>query len=755
MKDVTRSSFRALFEPRHVMVVGASRTPGKIGHTVVHNLLRGGFLGRISPINPAGGDIEGVPCFRSIDEVSEAADCALLIVPAEASVDAIRRCANKGVKTAIIGATGFAEAGTAEGRRRQADVLAFARQAGMRLVGPNTNGIYNKHASLSLGYNSTHGEILPLGSVSIISHSGALFGGAARTLVQFGVGLSKFIPVGNEADLDMLDFLEYLIEDDDTAVIGLIIEALASGERLLELATAAAERCKPIVALKVGRSDIGVGAALAHSSRLAGTARAYDALFSAGAIASVRSVEALAAACALLAQRACSPAGDDRRLICITSSGAGGAMLADFAAERGMELAGSPRGEWEGRASATIKSLFPRKNIRHPIDLGALGEWADLTKIYAALEYDGFSGPTLAYAHIAPTPEMDLKLASALIERRRRTASPIVVLAPGGLGHEIEEHYRHNGILVFHESTLCFDSLGCHFATSAAVARAQSTGQQDPRQAARQAAASLRSEYAGRRMLSEAESSALLKAIGIPMVETRPVATLDDARREGEALGYPLVLKALAPDVAHKNKLGFVTTSIRNPASLENAYRAMIARVTARYKRPEMVPVLLQPMVAAKHELIVGVSREPGLGHFLVIGLGGIHAELLDDIMLIPVSLDPIRVHHQITHSRLEHLLASATDGNGTKALEGLAAIALALQDFMRGAGDLVESIDLNPVIVTTSDDCVAVDALIVPAGAVSRDAETASHKPASTTLQALRRGAGCPPKRGIPFFKT
>jgi acyl-CoA synthetase (NDP forming) len=661
-----------------------------------------------------------VPCLRSIEEISPGADCALLIVPAEAAVDAIRQCADKGVKTAIIGATGFAEAGTSDGRKRQADILAIARKAGMRLVGPNTNGIYNKHGGLSLGYNSTHREILLPGPISIVSHSGALFGGVARTLASLGTGLSKFIPVGNEADLDMLDFLEFLIEDNDTTVIGLIVEALASGDRLLRLAAMAAECGKPIVALKVGRSAIGVDAALAHSSRLAGTARAYDALFSAGAIASVHSVEALAAGCALLAQRSPSPAVEDRRLICVASSGAGGALLADFAAERGMELAGSKHGEWEGRSHAKLASLFPRKNIRHPIDLGTLGDWADLSKVYETLEADGFVGPTVAYAHIAPTPEMDLKLVNALIERRQRNRSPIVVLAPGGLGREIEQRYRSNGIPVFHESTLCFESLACHFATLAIDVRLRAANPNSLAPGTRQAAARIRTEYAGRFLLSEAESGAILKSVGVPVVENRSVAKLMDARQAGDSLGYPLVLKAIAPDVAHKNKLGFVITSIQDSAGLDEAFHEMIERIKARYDRPEAVSLLLQPMLPAKCELIVGVSREPGLGHFLLIGLGGIQAELLDNVMLIPVQLDPIRVGERIAKSSLAQFLASATDGKGAKTLHGLTAITLALQDLISCAADLIDSIDLNPVIVTTAGDCVAVDALIMLARADS-----------------------------------
>ena len=458
--EASRAALRALLEPRAVAVIGASRTPGKLGHAVVANLIRAGFTGRIFPINPAGGEIDGRACLRAIAELPDEVDCAMLVVPASETVAALQACAERGVRTAIIGASGFAETGTAEGRKRQDDVEAIARRAGMRLLGPNTNGIYNTTARLSLGYNAAHAYAIAPGPVSIISHSGALFGGFVRTLRAFGVGLAKFVPVGNEADLDMLDILDDCIEDEVTGVIGLAIEALSSGERFRHLALKAAERGKRIVALKVGRSPVGIGAALAHSSRLAGGARAYEALFAACGVASVRSVEALAATCALLARQPERPA--DARLVCITTSGAGGALLADHAAERNLPLAGDASGEWQGDAGAAIGRLPARGHLRNPIDLGSLADWGDLDQILHMLERDGLVGPCAVYAHIAPNPAQDRTLLEVLKLRKQRTRAPIVVIAPGGLEPDLEQQYQDAGFPVFHETALGFDAVAAH-----------------------------------------------------------------------------------------------------------------------------------------------------------------------------------------------------------------------------------------------------------------------------------------------------
>jgi acetyltransferase len=693
--EAARAALRALLEPRAVAVIGASRTPGKLGHAVVANLISAGFGGLIYPVNPAGGAIAGRACVRSVAELPDEVDCAMLVVPASETVAALAACAERGVRAAIIGASGFAEIGTAEGHRRQDDIAAIARRSGMRLLGPNTNGIYNTSARLSLGYNAAHGYAIAPGPVSIISHSGALFGGFVRTLRAFGIGLAKFVPVGNEADLDMLDILDYCIEDEATAVIGLAIEALSDGERFRHLALKAVERGKRVVALKVGRSTVGIGAALAHSSRLAGGARAYEALFAACGVASVRSVEALAASCALLARQPERPA--DPRLVCVTTSGAGGALLADHAAERNLRLAGDATGEWEGEAGAAIARLPARGHLRNPIDVGSLVEWGDLDKIVQILERDGLIGPCAVYAHIAPNPAQDQTLLEMLKLRKQRTRAPIVVIAPGGLEPDLERQYQDASFPVFHETALGFDALAAHRAAGEAARFADGDV---PSETARAAAARLGQMGGG--VLSEAESAEILRLVEVPLVESRDATTLPQAQAAADAVGYPAVLKAMVPGVAHKNAAGLVITAIRDQADLDRAHATLVERTRGK----SGVTFLLQPMVSARYELIVGVARQAALGHFLIFGLGGLDAELLDTVLLLPIELDVAAMRARIAASRLGGLIGTA--------LDRLTPILTGLQQLIRTAGSQIESIDLNPVIVTKDGDLVAVDALIV-----------------------------------------
>jgi len=694
------AALKPLFAPQSVAIVGASKTPGKQGHTALTYLRRGGFSGKIYLINPNEREIEGLPCHRSIAEVPEKVDCALLVIPAAASVAAVAECAKAGVRAAIVGATGYAELGTDDGRARQAEILNAARAAGMRLLGPNTNGIYNASDKFSFGYNRSHGEPLMPGPVSIAAHSGALFNSVSARLREHGIGLAKFVPVGNEADLGMLDFVEYFIADPATRVIGLIVEAIADGERLRALALDAYAAGKQIVALKLGRSRAGAGATEAHSSRLAGSARAYDAFFRAHGIAQVPTIEAMAGACAVLLatrERARDPA-----LVCISTTGGGASLVADFAEARGLRLAGNPDGSWGGGVAAAVARMKNVGIVRNPTDTGAFpSEQHLLGEIFQAQEADGFSGPLMAFAHSLPTVENSQLVADMLIARQARTGSPSVLAAPGGLPESVEAAYRAAGAPYFRDLATAFDSLAAYYATGetpSVEAPAPDTtlaalaGQLSP----------------GAHVLSELDSAAILRAAGVPMVESRRVANEPDACREAAALGYPVVLKALAPGVAHKNKLGLVAAGIADEAALKQAF----AQLGDRLRAQAIIgaTLIVQPMLAAKAELIVGVTTEAPFGHFLVAGLGGIYTELLDDVVLLPVAVDRAAIRARLLEATAGKL---AQQAGGTAALEQTVNALVSLQRLVRALPARIRSIDVNPLLITGAG-AVAVDALVV-----------------------------------------
>ena len=639
----------------------------------------------------------------------------MLVIPASEMVKAARECADAGVRSVIIAASGFAETGEATDVERQRALTEIAKSRGMRMLGPNTNGILNTAAHMQLGYNSEYRERIPTGHISIVSHSGALFSGIARSLRQFGTGLCKFIPVGNEADIDMLDLLAFLIHDESTRVIGLVMESIADGARLRSLAAKARRVGKPIVALKVGRSSIGVEATLAHSSRLAGSSDAYDALFEACDIAIVRSVEGLAGGCALLAGRTPRSISGDQRLVAVTTSGAGGALLADFADRHRKTLVGDSTGQWVGTAAAIIGALPARGRIRNPIDLGSLDvAWRQLADVYAAIERDGLTGPSVVYAHIAVRPQMDDALFRALIERKKRTETPVVLVVPGGLTDQMEDQYRNEGIPVFHDIATAFESLDCHYATlfRSAVETTDQVASEGLRSGA--VADLLRSKLRANEWttsLSETESGAILRAAGVPVVESVTVHSEAEAIAAAETCGYPVVCKVLAPNVAHKDARGFVITGIQDVKELREALAMLNERIAQQGFERKCVEVVVQKMIRSQFELILGVSHQPGLGHFLLAGFGGIYAEAFDEAVLFAIPSSEAGIRARLERSRIGRVLTCVKGRED--ALSRTVEVLMALQATVATSGDIIESIDVNPFLI--GGQCIAVDALIVP----------------------------------------
>ena len=712
----TRRNLAPLFEPRHIAVIGASRTPGKHGNTVVRNLLNWGYGGRIFPVNPSGEAIEGLTCYRSIGDTPEPADCAFLVIPASACVDAVRQCAAAGVRSLVIAATGFAETGTEKGRLRQAEITAIAREHGIRILGPNTNGFLNAASGVSLGYNTSHAEVAAAGSIAVASHSGALFNAIARRLSAANTHLGKFISIGNEADIDLLDVFDYLIEDDATRVIGLLIEGLSDGARFRRLAQRARDRGKPVIALKLGRSAAGASSSQAHSSRLAGKARAYDALFKSCGVAVVQSLEALTGGCSLLTRYHPARATGHQGLICVATSGAGGTLCADFAGARDIPLAGQADGAWPEAINAALAAAIPELGpLRNPIDTSGLrGDRSRLLPVLQTLRAQGYGGPVAVFSHVAARQHQDEKMARALSTWQRENPAPIILMAPGRLPADIEELYAQGGIPLFHDMAGGFDSLACYYATLPATDRdatAIVVPENDLAAPVAEAIEPILQRVADQAVLSEFDSSEILRLAGIPMVECRTVLAASEAVRAADQIGYPVVLKALPLGIAHKDKLGLVRTNLIDAGAVTDSFAALELLLAQQGSARGTAPMIVQPMVASRIELLAGISTEPPLGQFLVFGLGGVHTDLLDRVELLPIPTDTTTIHAAVSASLTGRILAAR--GDGDQSLRQFVAILDRLQRLAIRFDNALDSIDINPILLSKTG-CIGVDALIV-----------------------------------------
>jgi acyl-CoA synthetase (NDP forming) len=690
MEDaMTRSeSLSFLFRPRSVALVGASATPGKLGARIVGNLLDNGFSGKVFPVNPGTEKIGGLRCYPSVEALPEPVDVAYVLVPADAAVEATWSLGRAGAKAVIIAAAGFAETNTGRGRIRQASLTDAAATTGIRVVGPNCNGIYNATDSVSIGFNTAHGMAHPAGGMSIVSHSGALFSTIMLRARKLGVGLSKFVSVGNEADLDVLDFMEYLVHDEPTKCICLIVDSLPDGARFARLAGMARERGQRIVALKLGTSLAGATAAVAHSSRLAGRAEAYAALFRHCGAGTVDTIEQLVGAAALVDQVV--PVPPRPRLGVVTRSGGASTIIADTAGRRGI-----PVPCLSAATMARLSQVAPGMPIVHPIDLGAAGGKLDFPTALGLLRGDENVDVVVHYYHPMPTDEERTARAQEMADSRKVCGKPHILLAPGGLTDDETGLYRQAGITVYSDTDVCMAALAAAGAARPPVVRQRPHRRRE----------SPLPPASG--PLDEITSIRLLRAASIPMAHFLVAETSGAAVAAGRELGWPVVLKGTIPGVAHKSDHGLVATGIDGPARCRAEAMKLLAAGAAQ--------IIIQPHLHGDLEALIGLISEPKIGQFAVFGLGGVHTEALADVTMVPADAGNEEIAEALAATRLGAVLRSPR-WRSPETFPRLVDIIGRLADFGRVAGPRLAAVDVNPLIIS-GDDIIGVDGLIVLTG--------------------------------------
>jgi acetate---CoA ligase (ADP-forming) len=644
---------------------------------VLTNIRNTGFTGGIYGISRRLREIDGIPCYPDLASVPEQVDTAFLAIPAEATLQAVRDAAAAGLKAVIVGSAGYAESLDAGGAERQRELQRIAAEAGIRIVGPNCNGMYNAHHPVSVGFNTSHAKRQQPGGISIFSHSGALFDAMAGRLAMLGAGLSLFASAGNEADMSVLDYMEYGISHAPTRVIALLIDSLGDGPRFRELALKAYAAGKHVVALKIGGSAAGAAAAVAHSSRLAGDAAAYHALFAASGVATVKTLEGLMTAAALLDKYGRCPG----KLGALSTSGAGASLIADRCEALGVPLATLAPGTF---AAIDSQKMFSR--IGNPLDMGIFGGMKRSADVPTLLMQDPGVSVCLALVHSMNAWQGD-PYRAAMGAAREATGKPLLLVTPGGLPEAERETYRSRGIDVFTDTDILLEGIG-----------ALLTAPPEPIPAISRASAPTLPD----RPLSEPESLRLLAEFGVRTVPTVECASAADAIAAATRVGYPVVLKGVADGVAHKSDLGLVHVGLRDPDSVQKAYAAV-----------GCPNVVVQSMIGGGVEAIAGVSRADGVGMVLIAGLGGIFAEALHDVTTFPLPISRAAIEAGLSGESLGRVLASPR-WKHPNAFAAFVDMLVSLQAAALALGDRLEAIDINPVLLGASG-ATAVDALVVP----------------------------------------
>ena len=672
-----QDALHALFHPRAVAVIGASDDETKYGYIVLTNIRNAGFPGGVYGISRRLENVYGIRCYPDIASVPEQVDTAFLAIPAEAAVQAVRDCARAGLTSVIVGSAGYAESLDAGGKERQRELQRIAVEEKIRIVGPNCNGIYNAHHPLSIGFNTAHAKRQKPGGVSIFSHSGALFDAMAGRLDMLGAGLSLFASAGNEADLSVLDYMEYGIAHAQTRVIALLIDSLEDGPRFRRLALQAHAAGKPVVALKIGGSAAGAAAAVAHSSRMAGDAASYQALMDASGVATVKTLEGLMTAAALLDKYGRHPG----RLGALSTSGAGASLIADRCEALGVPLATLSD---ETHAAIDAQKMFSR--VGNPLDMGIFGGMRLAGQIPALLMADPGVSVALGLMH-SMNPWQGDPIRDAMAKGREMSGKPLLIVSPGGMPASERESYTSRGMDVFTETDILLEGIGAMLTPPPAAIPTAMAG-----------AASVMPD----RQLTEPESLNLLLGFGVRGVPTVECPSLAHALSAARAVGYPVVLKGVVEGVAHKSDKGLVHVNLTDIDALEAAYASL-----------GCPNVIVQKMIKGDLEAIAGVTRSEGVGLVLLAGLGGIYAEALGDAVVWPIPVSRAAIEEKLADSVLGRVLASDR-WRHEGAANAMVDLLLALQRAALAIGDRLEAIDINPVILGAAG-AVAVDALVIP----------------------------------------
>ncbi|MGE3710185.1 MAG: acetate--CoA ligase family protein [Hyphomicrobiaceae bacterium] len=676
------SAIDRLMRPSSVAVVGASSDPAKTAGRPVSYLVKHGFKGRIYPVNPRTRDISGLACYPDVASLPEAPEVGIVLVGPDRAAGAVRDLALRGAQAAIVLAGGFGETGE-HGKTRERELKAAA--GAMRLLGPNTIGIVNLVDRIML---SATGALelgdLPAGRISVVSQSGGILGALLSRAADRGVGFAHLISTGNEADLETVDFIEHLIDDPQTTVIALYLEGLRNPDGFKRAARRAAAAGKPMVAFKVGRSEAGARSAVSHTGALAGQDRLYDALFNQLGVIRAETFSDLIDIPAGLVQGRL-PAGP--RLAVITSTGGAGTLIADACGMLDLELP-----EPDTATAQRMAALLDAEQAaaaHNPVDVTLAGVKPDVLRaaigtLIESPSYDAVvavvGSSALANPHIA---------ADAIADCQSRTSKPLLAFVSPHAPH-IVALLNSRGIPAFASPEGCAAALSAMWRHGARGRAAEAAA--GPHKAETMALPPLR-----RGPLNEAEAKALFAHFGIPVTRERIAASPAAAVRAAGDIGARVVLKVLARDIPHKSDVGGVKVGIR-AEDVETQAQAMLdGLASATGRRPE--GLLVQEQVEGGLEMILGLVRDASLGPAIMLGMGGVAAELVGDTALRLLPLQRADAEAMIAELNTGALLTGYR-GAPKRDVEALIEAILAFARMAETLGERLAEAEINPLFV-------------------------------------------------------
>ena len=689
-----------LFAPKSIAVIGASNRQGSVGRAVFTNILLNEYTGTVYPVNPKDRSISGVRSYPSIGDLPESVDVAVVVVPAAVVPAVAEECGKKGVKGLIIISAGFKEVGQ-DGAALERQVASLAQKYAMRMVGPNCLGAINTDPQVRL--NASFASQMPLeGSIAFASQSGALGEAVIDYATGEGIGFSKFISVGNKADVNENDILEYLREDPKTKVILLYIEDMVDGRKFVDTVSKVTEE-KPIIAVKAGVSPEGAKAASSHTGALAGSDEAYNAILKQSGVLRVESIIDLFDYARAFAKQ---PLPRGNRVAIITNGGGPGIMATDASVRYGMQIS-----QFSEATKAKLRAGLPKEaSVNNPVDL--IGD-AQSDRYELALQALDDEGVDCGLVLLTPQAMVDLKKVAETIASVGPRSGKTILTSILGLTDITPsvEVLESNNIphYTFPESAV--RALAAMYEYQRWVERPRTQIKHFDVDVGKAQEIISTAKRAGLTNLPQDDALRILSTYGLPVIKTETASSKAEAVEAAKRIGYPVAMKIVSPDVVHKIDVGGVKLDLNNDQDASEAFDEILNNVNSRVPGARIEGVLLQEYVTGGTETIIGIHRDPKFGPLLMFGLGGIYVEAYRDVSFRLAPIRELSADNMISQIRGSKILQGfrgqppADTKTIAELIERLSQLSIDLPD--------VTELDVNP-LVAFANGCKALDARVI-----------------------------------------
>lgn len=679
----------ALVTPSTVAVIGASRDPSKVGHAIFQNILAGGFQGAVHPVNPTARAISGVRAYPSVLDIPDPVDLAIVITPARFVPDVLDQCGQRGVRGVVVISGGFREVGE-EGVGREEEVRARIKRWGFALIGPNCLGIINTAAAVRL--NATFAAQIPrAGNTGLISQSGALTAAALDYARHKRIGFSKVFNLGNKADVTELELLDLLAADPETGVILLYVEELSEGRRFIETAREISEQHppKPILVLKAGRTPAGARAVSSHTGSLAGADEVYEAIFAQAGVLRVESIEELFDYAAAFSRQ---PLPRGKRVAIVTNAGGPGILATDACIRQGLELS-----RFAETTTAALRRVTTREaSLGNPVDI--IGD-ADDRRYEAVLEVV-LADPAVDAGIVLVTRQATIDVeatADAVVRRARESTKPVLASFVGALAVEAGvARLEDGGIPHYSFPEAIARTLSAMARYTSWIARPR-TGYRTFDDVDRERARAI-IEGAPSGFLIETAAMELLEAYRFPLLPWATAASPEEAAERAAAIGFPVAMKIVSPQIIHKVDVDGVRLNLTGPAEVAAAYSATLEAVRRRQPDAALHGVLIQAMARRGREVILGLSHDPQFGPVLLFGLGGTYVEVLKDVSFRLAPIREYSARRMVEDTKTSKILKGVR-GERPSDIEAIVTCLLRLSQLAVECPEVVE-LDINPLFV-------------------------------------------------------